>query len=194
MTYVNNKMDELLKIIERHKANFDDPETQADFVGEIIGVMGSDGIAESINRAIQSREEFREKYPNTAIMPDKPVHLAGPKMPETIWAVLRKSPDDLSYLVCFTWGADGIAPVSDSDTGPYASFDAAVKLASTLNEREIAIDLLLEAKRELADLHREMGAPGDYGYGTREGDALLKIYQFEAKLYNALISCGMNTE
>lgn len=48
------------------------------------------------------------------------------------------------------------------------------------------------AFEEIGALHKAFGAPGDYGYETREGAALFRIYQFQRQLLDALIAAGVD--
>lgn len=48
---------------------------------------------------------------------------------------------------------------------------------------------LLVAVRDAIDAaHRAFGAPGDYGYGTPQGDALFELYKQRAAVADALES------
>lgn len=50
-------------------------------------------------------------------------------------------------------------------------------------------NLLEIAKRiddEISALHAAFGAPGDYGYESREGQALFRIYRFQSEIRTAL--------
>lgn len=44
-----------------------------------------------------------------------------------------------------------------------------------------------KADEEISALHRAFGAPGDYGYESREGRALFALYRFQSEL-RAVIS------
>lgn len=50
--------------------------------------------------------------------------------------------------------------------------------------------LLREASERITEVKRAFGAPGDYGYGTAEGNALYELYVFRSKLLNALRAPG----
>lgn len=41
---------------------------------------------------------------------------------------------------------------------------------------------LTELASAINEVHSAFGAPGDYGYGTREGNALFELYKLEARL------------
>lgn len=45
---------------------------------------------------------------------------------------------------------------------------------------------LIEAAKAVSEkinqIHKAFGAPGDYGYGTKEGDALFELYHAQAAL------------
>ena len=43
------------------------------------------------------------------------------------------------------------------------------------------ISLLAALDAAIRDLHAAFGAPGDYGYGTPEGDALYKVYRLQVE-------------
>ena len=47
-------------------------------------------------------------------------------------------------------------------------------------------ELLGKALAAISATHKAFGAPGDYGYGTREGDALFNLSRVEAELHNYL--------
>lgn len=49
-------------------------------------------------------------------------------------------------------------------------------------EREI----LEKALAAISEAHKAFGAPGDYGYGSREGDALFNLCRVEAEIHNHL--------
>ena len=52
-------------------------------------------------------------------------------------------------------------------------------IALLKNELQKACDSLAACKKALAamhGIHKAFGAPGDYGYGTRKGDALNDLY------------------
>ncbi len=57
-----------------------------------------------------------------------------------------------------------------------------IALSAERQAREQAEALLREADGEISALHTAMGAPGDYGYDSREGKALFRIYNFLSKI------------
>ena len=67
--------------------------------------------------------------------------------------------------------------------------DAAQKLISVAPKLLGVVDAAFE---EITALHKAFGAPGDYGYDTREGKALWRIYQFQRQLLDALIAAGVD--
>lgn len=46
--------------------------------------------------------------------------------------------------------------------------------------------LLIAVRDAIAATHRALGAPGDYGYGTPQGDALFELYKQRAAVADAL--------
>lgn len=42
--------------------------------------------------------------------------------------------------------------------------------------------LLREARNAIKAIHKAFGAPGDYGYGTAQGQALFDLYKVEAAI------------
>lgn len=66
--------------------------------------------------------------------------------------------------------------------------DAAQRLISATPKLLGVVDAAFE---EIRALHEAFGAPGDYGYDTREGKALWRIYQFQRQLLDALIAAGV---
>ena len=42
--------------------------------------------------------------------------------------------------------------------------------------------LVNEMDVQITAIHRAFGAPGDYGYSTRQGIALYELYKFQAEL------------
>lgn len=44
-------------------------------------------------------------------------------------------------------------------------------------------ELLEKALAAIEAVHKAFGAPGDYGYGTREGDALFELYKAAADIF-----------
>lgn len=45
---------------------------------------------------------------------------------------------------------------------------------------------------EIRALHAAFGAPGDYGYETRKGKALWRIYRFQSQLLETLRAAGVD--
>ena len=43
-----------------------------------------------------------------------------------------------------------------------------------------------KADEQISTLHRALGAPGDWGYESREGKALFELYKFQAELRAAI--------
>jgi hypothetical protein len=49
--------------------------------------------------------------------------------------------------------------------------------ASHLEERAAAASRPSQMVKTFRDAYRALGAPGDFGYGTAEGDAMNRVYQ-----------------
>lgn len=47
-------------------------------------------------------------------------------------------------------------------------------------------ELLTKALEAIKKAHTAFGAPGDYGYGTPQGDALFGLCQMEVEIHNHL--------
>jgi len=47
-------------------------------------------------------------------------------------------------------------------------------------------DILKDADKEIDAIHAAFGAPGDYGYETREGKALFSLYKFQVRLRDVI--------
>ncbi len=56
---------------------------------------------------------------------------------------------------------------------------------NTLSDTGGGPDLIAEVHGAIREVKRAFGAPGDYGYGTREGNALLRLYQAQCALLAA---------
>lgn len=48
------------------------------------------------------------------------------------------------------------------------------------------LEILKKADEQINALHKAFGAPGDYGYDSREGQALFSIYRFQSELRNEI--------
>lgn len=52
--------------------------------------------------------------------------------------------------------------------------------------RPTLLDAAKAAVEKMDALHKAFGAPGDYGYGTKEGDALFELCRAAIELSNAI--------
>ena len=90
------------------------------------------------------------------------------------------------------WGGGGSLADDGLDLQPsrlgIEGADAAQRLISATPKLLGVVDAAFE---EIRALHEAFGAPGDYGYDTREGKALWRIYQFQRQLLDALIAAGV---
>lgn len=73
------------------------------------------------------------------------------------------------------------SPVCDVFSGGLGleGADAAERLIKAAPQ---LLSLANDAVERITDLHTAFGAPGDFGYETREGKALFAIYQIQRKL------------
>lgn len=66
-----------------------------------------------------------------------------------------------------------------------AEIDQAAGVIADRN-KELA-DLTNAVNQQISAIHAAFGAPGDYGYESREGKALLALYRFQAELGAAVV-------
>lgn len=51
-----------------------------------------------------------------------------------------------------------------------------------------------KASQQIGAIHRAFGAPGDYGYETKEGKALFELYRFDTELHAAIQAASKEAE
>lgn len=53
------------------------------------------------------------------------------------------------------------------------------------------LEAATRADEEISAIHQAFGAPGDYGYESREGQALYRLYRFQSELRTAIHATTM---
>lgn len=64
--------------------------------------------------------------------------------------------------------------------------DLAVRAQAMDVENQSLRAIIASCADAIDKTHRALGAPGDYGYGTKEGDALFALYQLRPILREAM--------
>jgi hypothetical protein len=52
------------------------------------------------------------------------------------------------------------------------------------------LEVAKRADEQISALHKAFGAPGDWGYESREGKSLFEIYRFQQELRAAINAAG----